>query len=255
MIDAHLHLAEYSNILERIKHWQDYGITGVVAVSTDLASSYRILELKSRYPNFIIAAAGFHPEHPLPSSRDLHEWHDLIDHETSHFSAIGEVGMPQYREDAFHPYVKKQYEALFLEMVQTAKMYHLPLLLHAVHMGAPLVYRHLQAHKIKKAHFHWFKGDEQTMQHIINAGYYVSVTPEVCYRKRDQELVKRIPLSQLLLETDGPWPFQERFAHCETSPLLLPHVEKTVSSLKSIDPILLRDQIKHNIKNLFSMKA
>ncbi|MFP7485239.1 TatD family hydrolase [Priestia filamentosa] len=99
------------------------------------------------------------------------------------------------------------------------------------------------------------KGDEQTTQHIINAGYYVSVTPEVCYRKRDQELVKRIPLSQLLLETDGPWPFQERFAHCETSPLLLPHVEKTVSSLKSLDPLVLRDRIKHNIKNLFSTKA
>ncbi|MEW5322846.1 TatD family hydrolase [Geobacillus thermoleovorans] len=46
MIDAHIHLEQYTDIDEQINHWQEAGITGVVAVSTDLRSSCRTLELK-----------------------------------------------------------------------------------------------------------------------------------------------------------------------------------------------------------------
>ncbi|GAA3328052.1 hypothetical protein GCM10020331_070470 [Ectobacillus funiculus] len=45
------------------------------------------------------------------------------------------------------------------------------------------------------------------MKQITDSGYYISVTPEACYRERDQDLIRHVPLKQLLTETDGPWPF------------------------------------------------
>ncbi|MED0669958.1 TatD family hydrolase [Aneurinibacillus aneurinilyticus] len=69
-IDAHLHLDQYpeSETDKLISEWRSVGITGLVAVSTNLASAYRTLELKHRYPDFVYAAVGYHPEQALPLS-------------------------------------------------------------------------------------------------------------------------------------------------------------------------------------------
>ncbi len=64
MIDAHIHLEQYDNIEKEIDKWRLSGIKGVIAVSNDLASSYRTLELQTKYKDFIYAAVGFHPEGP-----------------------------------------------------------------------------------------------------------------------------------------------------------------------------------------------
>src|SRR2546422_11738579 len=40
---------------------------------------------------------------------------------------------------------------------------------------------------------------------IVDAGYFVSVTPDVVYRERDREMVAGVPLDALLVESDGPW--------------------------------------------------
>jgi TatD DNase family protein len=38
-------------------------------------------------------------------------------------------------------------------------------------------------------------------------GYFISVTPDVVYDEEIQLLVQRYPLEQMMIETDGPWPF------------------------------------------------
>jgi len=56
-----------------------------------------------------------------------------------------------------------------------------------------------------------FLPDQQTLQNIFDSGYYVSLTPEVCYREWDQRLAKLALIEQLLIETDDPWPFSGPF--------------------------------------------
>ena len=46
---------------------------------------------------------------------------------------------------------------------------------------------------------------------IVDAGYFVSVTPEVVYRERDRELVAAVPLDALLVESDAPWQYEGEF--------------------------------------------
>ena len=40
---------------------------------------------------------------------------------------------------------------------------------------------------------------------IVEAGHFVSVTPDVLVREQDRDLVRRVPLTSLVLETDAPW--------------------------------------------------
>jgi TatD DNase family protein len=233
MIDAHIHLDQYPNIETEISKWKEAGIKGVVAVSTDLRSSYRTLELKLKFPNFVYAAVGFHPEQPLPPETDWNEWLSLVKTQRHLLSAIGEVGLPYYNK-RLSPSFPRYLE--FLEKVaEVANIYDLPIVLHAVHEHAQLALTIIQKYNIRSAHFHWLKATPSVVRQIIQSGYYISVTPEVCYRERDQHLLSHVPLNQLLIETDGPWPFTGPFANKKTSPLFLFESAKCVAQFYKMD--------------------
>lgn len=249
MIDSHLHLAQYEpDVIER---WIEAGIEAVVAVATDLRSSYRTLELKERFPHFIHAAIGWHPEQAYPAEHDLHELFALLRTERPRLSAIGEVGLPHYTLAELGEGALDRYVELLDRFTEAAVEVELPLVLHAVHEQARTVFELLQRHQVTKAHFHWLKASAADLAQIINAGYYVSVTPEVCYRERDQGLAQTVPITQLLIETDGPWPYEGPFSGQKTTPLLLPAVLKQVAALKGVSEAFYAEQHRATIGALY----
>ena len=124
MIDSHIHLDQYDGgeIKDRIKSWQENGIDGVVAVATNLRSSYEILKLKQDFPTFIRAAIGHHPEIPPPSKHDLDELIKLIKSERHNLSGIGEIGLPTYRkEELLERNGEEEFNAVLETFLQLAK--------------------------------------------------------------------------------------------------------------------------------------
>jgi TatD DNase family protein len=236
MIDAHIHLDQYPKhqIDRLIDEWQACGIKKIVAVSTNLTSSYETLSWKEKYPDFIYASVGYHPEQSFPSMAEIDELLSLVKTERTRISAIGEVGLPHYALDQLDKYAVEQYTELFVEFAQLATAYSLPIAIHAVHDKAKPALDILQKNNVLTAHFHWLKAPVDVVDSILQANYFISITPEVCYRERDQKLTKQIPLSQLLLETDGPWPFSGIFNDKTTSPLFLFESASKVASIKSI---------------------
>ncbi|AMX84793.1 deoxyribonuclease [Geobacillus subterraneus] len=253
MIDAHIHLDQYMNICEQIERWQEAGITGVVAVSTNLRSSHRTLELKQRFPSFVYAAIGFHPEQPLPNAADWNEWTSLIKQARPLLSAIGEVGLPYYSAEACAKL--PAYHDLLAQIAAIAVDASLPLVLHAVYDRAKTALAIVQQAGVRHAHFHWLKANPETVQRIVQCGYYISVTPEVCYRERDKELLSLIPLEQLLLETDGPWPFAGPFHGKPTTPLLLFDSARAVAAHYGQEMDQVKTAITANTKRLYGAAA
>ena len=80
---------------------------------------------------------------------------------------------------------------------------------------------YLKSIPLKKAHFHWFKGDQKTITRMIENGYFISVTPDVCYEKEIRDLVSIYPLEKMMVETDGPWPFEGPFQGQITHPSMI----------------------------------
>lgn len=249
MIDAHIHLDQYPNISEQIERWQEAGITGVVAVSTDLRSSYRTLELKQQFPSFIYAAIGFHPEQPLPSESDWNEWTKLVKQERPLLAAIGEVGLPYYSAEAGAKL--PAYQERLAEIAAIAADASLPLALHAVYDRAETALAILRQAGVRHAHFHWLKADPTVVKQIVACGCYISVTPEVCYRERDKQLLSLVPIEQLLLETDGPWPFAGPFAGKPTTPLWLLDSARTVAAQYRRDVEQVKAVTTANAKRLY----
>jgi TatD DNase family protein len=233
LFDAHIHLEQYQNLGDEIDRWKIAGASGVLAVSNDLASSYRTLELQIKYPDFVHTAVGYHPERPLPTEADFLEWQTLLTTERDKITAIGEIGLPHYALERL-PHSLDHYIDFLSRCLDIAHHEDLPVVLHAVHEKAMIVYELLQKHHINAAHFHWLKAPLDVLDLIFNAGYYVSVTPEICYRIRDQQLASLVPPSQLLIETDGPWQFDHQFKNQLTTPLLLRDIIHKLSDLKGL---------------------
>lgn len=254
LVDTHVHgdrisLEEWPDLLSRARL---AGVVRAVGVGSDGKSGVKLLRLKQEHPDFMEVAFGYHPEQPVDWAQVKIVLRQIREHRDS-LCGVGEVGLPWYslspeeRKEAPDP----EHLSVLERFLQTAVELDLPVLLHAVHDRAETVFRMLQTYRVRKAVFHWLKAPAPVVNAIVGAGYYVSVTPEVCYRQRDRELVRHIPDSSLLLETDAPWRYSGPFRGHPAEPAWVRRTAEAVSQIKKISLPQLARQTTANASRLF----
>ena len=250
LFDSHLHLDQLSD--ENIqKTLGDSKITGMLAVSTNLKSAKKLLNLKQIYPGKLYIAAGFHPEQPLLNLEEREELFQWIDEHHSSISAIGEVGLPHYskRENSnldYAPYIE-----LLERFILIAKKWDLPLNLHIVHNDVDITLELLEKHNIQRAHFHWFKTDEKSFQKFLSTPYFASLTPDILWNSKTQYVAQNLSLNRLMIETDSPWPHEE-FESAVISEQLSAVVKK-VAELKSLPLDYVQEQMLLNTQQFYRL--
>lgn len=254
MFDAHIHLDQYSPE-EQASLLRDLAVEGMIAVSTSLASCKRTQQLAKQSPDIIYPAYGFHPEQPLPE--DVDSLFDFIEQYHQEMVAIGEVGLPYYTREQYAKYGKtldtEPYIDLLDKFIRLAVKLEKPIVLHTVHEDAATACELLEAHGCNKAHFHWYKGDTQTTMRMIRNGYFISVTPDIYYKEKTQQLIRQYPLEQLMVETDGPWPFKGPFSGQMTHPNMVEQVIEKIAQIRSIAVDQVREQINMNTHLFYSI--
>jgi TatD DNase family protein len=232
--DAHIHLERYRD--EEIAQFcREERLVGLIAVSMDLASSKRTLALKNRYPDKVYAACGFHPEQePV----DLRELIRFIRQHRGEIDAIGEIGLPYYlRKQALEErreWNEEKYETMLKQMLEVATELDKPVILHGVREDVGTICGLLERYEIKRAHFHWIKANTKTLRHMAEKGYYISFTPDILYKERTQQIARIYPLSRIMAETDGPWPFEGPFAGKKTVPGMTESVVQELANLRGM---------------------
>lgn len=240
MIDSHIHLEMYTeeeqaNILQSLNA---NSVQALVAVSMHLDSSKRTLDLAKKNPNAVHPCFGYHPEQPILDEQEIIELFDWITTHQDEMIAIGEVGLPYYTKMAFKakgvPFDLGAYIRLLDRFVALARQLNKPIVLHAVYEDAKLACDILEKHGHTKAHFHWFKGPEESIKRMIANGYFISITPDVVYETEIQQLVERYPLELMMVETDGPWPFEGPFAGQTTHPSMMSASIEKIAEIKKL---------------------
>ncbi|SEM90999.1 TatD family hydrolase [Lihuaxuella thermophila] len=246
LFDAHIHLEQYGEE-EAAAFCRDSRVYGLIAVSMDLVSSRRTLALKRRFPQKVFAACGFHPEQKPVEIGPLVEW---IRQNEAEIDAIGEIGLPYYlrqkARESGQPFDERNHLHILRTLLCLAKELKKPVILHAVYEDTARVCDLLEEYGIDQAHFHWIKTDSVTLERMARAGYMVSFTPEIVYRQKTANIAAAYPLSLIMAETDGPWPFAGPFSGMRTTPFLLHAVIERIAALHKMDSDQAAEQLLQN---------
>jgi TatD DNase family protein len=202
-----------------------------VAVGSDPATNDAILALARSWPA-VRPALGFHPERFDLTDRALDAVEAQVETHRAALVALGEVGLPWYglegRADA--AVLAARGRERLARLLALAARLDLPVSLHAPHGAAAEALELLGRAGGRPAVFHWHKAEPAVTRRIVEAGHFVGITPEVAYRERDRALVQAVPLSQLVAESDGPWPYRGR----RGEPAMVADVVAAIADLRGL---------------------
>jgi len=238
IIDSHCHLQDpvFGDARNVVTRAIEYDVWGIVAVGCDPASNVRTLEAAAANGKMVWPAFGFHPELGHLTDEDLTLVESQVTEQHARLVALGEIGLPWYSLDGAADPVSLMTRGRqrFARLLDLGARFDLPVVVHAPHAAAKRALEMLKDKGTERAVFHWHKAPEDVTRAIVDAGYFVSVTPEVVYRERDRELVEAVPLESLLVESDAPWPYKGEFEGMPSGPWLCARVVEEVAKIKRV---------------------
>jgi len=282
LTDTHCHL-DFNKFDEDrdavIQRALDAGITRILIPAMNFESSLAGIQLSESSQN-IFAGVGFHPT-------DLDKWDDssienlrgLILPQSNpspagrgtqgKIVAIGEIGLDYYwvkeaDKQAHQRDVLKQQ----LKLAQTVNK---PVIIHmreendawfgqaSIDLLEILSEWHKELHehnhplKDKPGVLHSYNGNLETAQKAIALNFYIGVTGPVTYKNADEKrnIIKQLPLTQLLIETDAPFltPVPKRGKRNE--PAFVAHIADKIAEIHNTTREQVAEITTANANRLF----
>ncbi len=199
--DTHAHMgdpvfdSDRDKVLERAESSR---IMTVITVSEDMPDAKQNIALASEHLG-LRPAAGLYPTHiDLQKAGDMVSF---IHEQRESLFAIGEVGLDFWAvKEASEREIQKEIFGMFIDL---SLEIDLPLNVHSRSAGRHTVAMLLErnAHKVQ---LHAFDGKASAAMPAVEFGCFFSIPPSVVRSRQKQKLVKQLPLSCLLIETDSP---------------------------------------------------
>jgi TatD DNase family protein len=233
MIDTHCHLTDprlFEQLDPVIDRARQAGVTRLITIGTELADDRAVIALCRGREN-VRCVVGIHPNYTqdarledVPALRELQSDPAVV--------ALGEMGL-----DYFHRFADRTHQArLFEAQMALAAELGRPVVIHsreaiddtlAVMRNVPRV----------RAVFHCFTGTAEEAERILAAGYWISFTGPITYKKNDglREVVRLVPIDRLMMETDAPYLSPEPKRGQKTNePALVMYTAAKVAEVKGI---------------------
>jgi len=246
LIDTHAHLCseEFDRDLpDVLKRAEEAGVKKIIAVGETLQDAVKNLGLSRRYP-MILPAAGLYPTIlDIAQARLLHNF--ILEHQNK-LIAIGEVGLDYWKVKSEEN--REIQRHIFKSFIHLSKKLDLPLNVHSRSAGRHAI-AILAEEGAKKVQLHAFDGRVSTALTGVDAGFFFSIPPSVARSWQKQKLVKHLPLSALLTETDSPVLGPTRDTRNEPSNLRL--VTQTIAEIKNVPEREATEILYENTKRLY----
>ena len=227
-IDFHNHMDFYSE--EKINEAidiinKDKIITIACAMDEE---SYLKNITYSKKNDYIIPIFGIHPNKVKNNKFDF----DKLNMYIKETPLIGEIGLDFHWVEEKDTYLY-QIE-LFKYFLQSAKKYNKYINVHT--KGAEeLVLNYIKKYDIsEQTIIHWYSGEEKILEKLIDSKCLFTGSVDLGYNEISNEIIKRIPISQLLAETDGPTALQW-VNNIYGMPDEIKNVYKKISEIKNIE--------------------
>lgn len=211
----------------------------------------RVQNLSAKYPA-LYAALGLHPiiieQHDDDSLQALEA---RLAARPPKLIAVGEIGLDLYREN---PQFDRQ-RVLLIEQLKLAQRYDLPIILHSRRTHDKLAMLLSRYPVTRTGVIHGFSGSLQQAERFIKLGYVIGVGGTITYPRasKTREVVARLPLSAMVLETDAPDMPVNGFQGQFNRPERIAEIFAALCQLREEDPDTLARALWTNSRRIFTL--
>ncbi len=218
LFDVHAHLTSprfEGEVDQVVARAQEAGLTTIISNGLNRRDNQKVLDLVAHFPG-VKPALGLYPvDAVLPEmmaegvdypreDAEVIAAEDHIAWLESHLDrafAVGEIGLDHYWVPES---LWKRQEEVFVRLVQLAKEADLPIIIHTRKAEAR-TFELLQELKAPRVNWHCYSSRLKLAKRIAEAGHYLSVPANARRSETFTGLLRSLPRSQLLLETDCPY--------------------------------------------------
>ena len=204
-VDSHVHLADAAFDADREQVIERARLTGaraLVCIGESIAAAERARDIARRYPGFVFFTAGVHPHDAstFDPARDTAAIRAAID---AGAVAIGECGLDYHYEHSPRPMQLGAFEAQLALARETGR----PVVVHTREAVADTQAMVTEAGKAGvRGVLHCFTGPRELAERALDAGWYLSFSGVISFRKwADDALVRLPPVDRILVESDAPY--------------------------------------------------
>lgn len=205
LTDTHTHMdhaAFNEDREEAIRRAYDNGVTRIVNVGFNRETIPSTMALAEQY-DFIYAAVGWHPQDAIDMRADDLDWLEELCKQEK-VVAIGETGLDYYWDTS----PKDVQDRVFREQIRLARKLGKPLIIHNrdAHQDVIQVLKEEKAAEVGGI-MHCFSGSWETAKQCLDLNFSISFAGPVTFKnaKQPKEVLAKVPLDRLLLETDAPY--------------------------------------------------
>ena len=227
------------------------GITQFLSVAVDLATSASLVELTERYDH-VYSSVGVHPlqkiDQPVPEVEQL-----VALARAPKVVAIGETGLDNFYSAESHQWQRDS----FIRHLQASQQTGLPIIIHTRDAREETL-ELLRQYPLQAAGvMHCFTETWEMAEAAIELGFYISFSGIVTFKSADElrEVVRRVPLDRILVETDSPWLAPVPHRGKQNEPQYVREVAETVADLKGVSLEQLAEITTQNFHRLFRIPA
>lgn len=245
-IDTHCHMSSeyYDNTDEIIEENKKAGIDKIIISGCEEQEIKTTIEYINKY-DMAYATIGYHPSEALNVTDE-----NLINLKSKVLSnkkivGIGEIGLDYHygKED-----IDKQKE-LFEKQLLIAEELKLPVVIHSRDATKDTIDILSKYHL--KGIIHCFSGSLETAEIYIKMGYKLGIGGVLTFKNSKlHEVIEKIDLSNIVLETDSPYLAPEPFRGKTNSSKYIPIIAKKISEIKKIS---IDEVSKITLKNTYNI--
>lgn len=227
MIDTHAHILSefYDDIDKLIEELKSKDIIKVINCADSIETSKEVLNIYNKYEGYLLPAVGIHPENidnsNLKTIENIIKEHKVF--------AIGEIGLDYHYNDEN----KDEQKEYFIKQLDLALKYDLPVIIH-IREAMQECFDILKTRK-NKGIIHCFSGSVEMAREYIKLGYKLGIGGVLTFKNSKlYEVIEKIDLKDIVLETDSPFLSPEPFRGKKNKPCNVLYVAKRIAEIKNI---------------------
>lgn len=251
LVDAHCHLnddmynEDLDDIIQEILNEMEF----IVCSGWDYESSIKAVKLSEKYKN-IYASIGYHPtDISKINDKDFAHIEELAKNHKK-VVGIGEIGL-DYHWMKDPKEVQKQ---AFIKQIEMIRRVKLPIVIHTRDALEDTI-NILREYKDVSGILHCFPGSYESVLPILDR-YYVSVGGTLTFKNnvKTKELVSKLPLDKIVIETDSPYLTPTPFRGKRNNPIFTKYVAKEIARIKEISVDEVITQTTLNAINAYRLE-